>query len=138
MWFMKLSIVYQPISDDFRHTRWLLAKSQLTVKLDLVIGLEVNVLAPQGLDQQFDHVAGDALAAEGGLAPDIDEIGVADAIGENAGGADDSAVGECDDEGMAVAEGLFELGGGAAVVEMIRLEFGFHGGPVDVGRVHGI
>jgi hypothetical protein len=69
------------------------------------------------------------------IGPNVDEVGVADAIGEDAGGADDVAVGVGEAGDVAVFEGFLELGGGAAVVEVVFGAAGFHFGPVYVDEM---
>jgi len=82
-------------------------------------------------EEEVDHGAGDAVASMGGVGPDVDEVGVADTVGEEAGGADDRRVVVGDDGAVAVAEGEFELVGGAAVVEVVGGQGRLHCGPVD-------
>ena len=61
-----------------------------------------------------------APAAIGGLGPDIHDVGVADSVREDAGGADQATAGIGQAGGKAIAEGCPQLLWRAAVIEVIR------------------
>ncbi len=52
----------------------LVAKAQLAVQIERVVGLEINVLPAKRLDEKPDHLARNSPAAKRGLRPDINEI----------------------------------------------------------------
>src|SRR5947208_583738 len=85
--------------------------------------------------QVGDHRAGDAAPAVPDRGPHVDQVGVADPVGEQPRGTHD-AIADPGDAGVCAGrEGPVQLVGGAAVVEPVPAQVGLDGGPVDAGEI---
>src|SRR3569833_2132927 len=77
----------QPLTAQLRHTSRMWGAAQAFVELGL-IALQIDMLPRNARQQQVDHGACHTLAAMRRVRPHVDEVGVADTVGQETGRAE--------------------------------------------------
>ena len=84
-----VGVVPEPRADDDREKARLLVEAERRVEVLPVVGLEADVLARHRVKQPSDHRRGDPPPAVGRGGPDVEQVRIADAVGEEPRHPDD-------------------------------------------------
>ena len=79
--FSALAVVLQPLADDALHADSSWHKTAGGIEIAPIVGKQIDVLAGQGLTEHVDDAPANAAPSVRGLGPDVDDVGVAHAVG---------------------------------------------------------
>jgi len=128
----------EPVADNLAHTASLGLEAESGVERFLVIGEESDVLTGHGGHQTVYYFAADAQPAVRGRSPDVDQVGVANPVAEDASVCNYRSVEVAENRRVRALVRLPILLSRAAIIEVVRGEHGLKRRPIHVVEESGV